>query len=439
MEPEHGRGITENTIQSRHDNPFVTLPNKADINSELLHISHTPSDGNAPPVVSNETETGPSAASYGSPYGTISVDDPSVAPFPIPEGHVVQSVTPESVLAPNVSAQASGWSMTSASPSSGPGYLIHDSMLTEDVDWRNPNQSSVSCAMSQSMVHGDGYDPNRIPSSVFTTTPANPMDWSLASNESLFSIYMGNSFSGYQGIFKSGELGTIGGLNPQNPFETFDAKANEGKNFSPDLPTLPESYQEHERQQSENIEDDTKIEEEPSTTATTDECKETNVNKASHEENIDASTISAHKGRVNPFEIANSIENHLSNESSSSPSAHKLGPNPFERTNSIQDRLSNKSAKGCSSNNRLSTESAKSNGSVNRLSNASEISCGSFAFPVLVNEVNEIDKCNSFRMRADKKEQPQIKQKPEEPKTVTRAATRGRGCLSCLPLWLRCW
>ncbi|KAK2420046.1 hypothetical protein QL285_030840 [Trifolium repens] len=41
-----------------------------------------------------------------------------------------------------------------------------------------------------------GYDPNRIPSSAFAPRPTSPMDWSVQSNESLFSLHLGNySFS----------------------------------------------------------------------------------------------------------------------------------------------------------------------------------------------------------------------------------------------------
>ncbi|KAH1215637.1 hypothetical protein GmHk_13G036730 [Glycine max] len=53
------------------------------------------------------------------------------------------------------------------------------------------------------------YDPNRIPSSIFNK-PTSPMEWSVASNESVFSIHLGNnSFSrDYAFPFnnKSGEL-----------------------------------------------------------------------------------------------------------------------------------------------------------------------------------------------------------------------------------------
>ncbi|KAK6152623.1 hypothetical protein DH2020_012262 [Rehmannia glutinosa] len=54
-----------------------------------------------------------------------------------------------------------------------------------------------------------GYDPNRIPSSIFSAKPTNPTEWSVASNESLFSIHMGNnSFSrDYAILFgKSGDF-----------------------------------------------------------------------------------------------------------------------------------------------------------------------------------------------------------------------------------------
>ncbi|CAN0924309.1 hypothetical protein LINGRAHAP2_LOCUS34096 [Linum grandiflorum] len=55
----------------------------------------------------------------------------------------------------------------------------------------------------------DGYDPKRIPSSIFASKSGKGIDWSVASNESLFSIHMGNnSFSRDQiaMLYKSGEL-----------------------------------------------------------------------------------------------------------------------------------------------------------------------------------------------------------------------------------------
>ncbi|XP_051117495.1 uncharacterized protein LOC127242136 [Andrographis paniculata] len=64
----------------------------------------------------------------------------------------------------------------------------------------------------QTMGHPPGYDPNRIPASVFAKSPGNASEWSATSNESLFSIQMGNnSFSrDYMFLFgKSDEVPRI--------------------------------------------------------------------------------------------------------------------------------------------------------------------------------------------------------------------------------------
>lgn len=73
---------------------------------------------------------------------------------------------------------------------------------------------STTTTQSPSLQFMTGYDPNRIPSSVFSTRPTSPRDWSVASNESLFSLHLGNnSFSrdhafifNNNNITKSGEL-----------------------------------------------------------------------------------------------------------------------------------------------------------------------------------------------------------------------------------------
>ncbi|XVE68301.1 hypothetical protein DITRI_Ditri09bG0056500 [Diplodiscus trichospermus] len=73
------------------------------------------------------------------------------------------------------------------------------------VSFVSSNELSTDIPMP---AGGQGYVPNRIPSSIFGK-PATPMDWSTASNESLFSIHVGNgSFSKDQFfmLYKSGEL-----------------------------------------------------------------------------------------------------------------------------------------------------------------------------------------------------------------------------------------
>lgn len=70
-----------------------------------------------------------------------------------------------------------------------------------------------------------GYDPKRIPSSIFSTRSATPMEWSVASNESLFSIHPGNSSFSKENVLlhKSGELAKV--------------EDQPGKSFKPDEPS----------------------------------------------------------------------------------------------------------------------------------------------------------------------------------------------------------
>ncbi|KAL0302320.1 UNVERIFIED_CONTAM: hypothetical protein Sangu_3107800 [Sesamum angustifolium] len=58
------------------------------------------------------------------------------------------------------------------------------------------SQESTSVTLSppvQVMERGGGFDPNRIPASVFSGPLSTPTDWSVASNDSLFSIRIGNT------------------------------------------------------------------------------------------------------------------------------------------------------------------------------------------------------------------------------------------------------
>ncbi|MBA0726159.1 hypothetical protein Golax_002007 [Gossypium laxum] len=80
---------------------------------------------------------------------------------------------------------------------------------TGKSELKSPKKVRVSFVSSTDKQEKQVYVPNRIPSSVFSEKPATPMDWSTASNESLFSIHVGNgSFSKDQFfmLYKSGEL-----------------------------------------------------------------------------------------------------------------------------------------------------------------------------------------------------------------------------------------
>ncbi|XP_050379974.1 uncharacterized protein LOC126797379 [Argentina anserina] len=73
--------------------------------------------------------------------------------------------------------------------------------------------SSQSLQIPLASGRPSGYDPNRLPPAIFAAKPSSAMDWSEASNESLFSIHVGNSsFSKDQFLVmlnKSGDLGRI--------------------------------------------------------------------------------------------------------------------------------------------------------------------------------------------------------------------------------------
>ncbi|KAL6553057.1 hypothetical protein OROGR_006899 [Orobanche gracilis] len=118
----------------------------------------------------------------------------------------------------------------STSDRMAPWSLLSASLPPETGSHKSPVQSLSGPP--------DGYDPNRIPLSVFSSKATNPSDWSAASNESLFSIQMGNnSFSQDNAILfgKSGELGRISDWNgAQSGFgNVSEAKANESGGLFP--------------------------------------------------------------------------------------------------------------------------------------------------------------------------------------------------------------
>ncbi|PKA63819.1 hypothetical protein AXF42_Ash004828 [Apostasia shenzhenica] len=80
----------------------------------------------------------------------------------------------------------------------------------------------VQSPVVQVMVRSDATDPNRIPSSVFTrssASAASPMEWSVASNESLFSIHMGNTSFSRDHVFLMGRSGDLTGMYTSGPLD----------------------------------------------------------------------------------------------------------------------------------------------------------------------------------------------------------------------------
>lgn len=110
----------------------------------------------------------------------------------------------------------------------------------QELDIHNTKQNSDPSKLptaNPENVQGGIYDPNRIPASIFTSNnskPETPMNWSVASNESLFSIHMGNnSFSKEQFymMFRSGEVPKLDFDQPMYPFSGSNTPPLPPENF----------------------------------------------------------------------------------------------------------------------------------------------------------------------------------------------------------------
>uniref|UniRef100_A0A0A0KW65 Uncharacterized protein n=1 Tax=Cucumis sativus TaxID=3659 RepID=A0A0A0KW65_CUCSA len=77
----------------------------------------------------------------------------------------------------------------------------------------SPTQSPSLQTMDRAGGYGESYDPFRIPSAVFQrSSSVTPLEWSIASNESLFSIQVGNNSFSRDQVLMLNELGKSGEL-----------------------------------------------------------------------------------------------------------------------------------------------------------------------------------------------------------------------------------
>ncbi|KAL5807941.1 hypothetical protein ACOSQ3_028632 [Xanthoceras sorbifolium] len=89
-----------------------------------------------------------------------------------------------------------------------------DSPVPQGPNWTPEFAGQAPQSSSNTLMadHPKGYDPKRIPSAVFASRSPTPVEWSCASNESLFSIQLGNSSFSRDQVFmlyKSGELSKL--------------------------------------------------------------------------------------------------------------------------------------------------------------------------------------------------------------------------------------
>jgi hypothetical protein len=94
------------------------------------------------------------------------------------------------------------------------------------------------------MERPGGYDPLRIPSSIFEKNKGTaPMDWSVASNESLFSIHAGNNSFSRDHVLLLGDLGKSGDITKSgelimfSPLPPREMVATDNQSSVPDVET----------------------------------------------------------------------------------------------------------------------------------------------------------------------------------------------------------
>lgn len=101
--------------------------------------------------------------------------------------------------------------------------IARDMSSDFDGQTNTSSQSASTSPLPPMPMSAQSYDQSRIPASIFGK-PSTPMDWSAASNDSLFSLQLGNnSFSREQVLMmKSGELPR---LNDEQPNSSFSESA----------------------------------------------------------------------------------------------------------------------------------------------------------------------------------------------------------------------
>ncbi|XP_022860099.1 uncharacterized protein LOC111380697 [Olea europaea var. sylvestris] len=286
----------------------------------------------------------------------------------------------------DVTDQIPNWSMISASPHAEAGFLSSPGTSYQSPEWNTDNKFQMQSPPVQTMGQPAGYDPNRIPSSIFSPKPTSAMEWSVTSNESLFSIGS-NSYSRDQAnlLGKSGELPRREESNnsPLNLQYVPDAKSDDFNSFPSVLPPV--------------------------------------LGVPQHEENsvkLGKSSSVIEEDCSNSLEMApvTTVENHAKENIA----PVKEIPPPDISSNAVD-------GKGIAAEaTRTSSGAPLTSPSLPRLSDESGNSCHSFAFPVLVNIGEKTDSCKVIN------EKPQLEsQLPEaNPKA---SETRWFSSSSCWP------
>ncbi|KAJ8529168.1 hypothetical protein K7X08_036003 [Anisodus acutangulus] len=195
MDPKYGSGTRNN---SRTD--AVVTRNKTEASSPIIFLldsKHESKSRASSDSILNESAPGSSKSSelscstFSSSSGYSSDDfilvNPKIA------SNSISLDVPSSKFPPDVKLELN----TLSSSASQVSDVTDESSL--------PTEPITKCPSIQVMERKGGYDPDRVPSSIFRSESSTPNEWSAASDESLFSINV--SFSMDHGDhWKSGEL-----------------------------------------------------------------------------------------------------------------------------------------------------------------------------------------------------------------------------------------
>lgn len=278
--------------------------------------------------------------------------------------------TGENISIDNISTKSKSDGNLSSSPEfiSSPDTSTHSMSQTSPVgSWQ------MKSPPIQTMGQPGNYDPNRIPSHIFSAKPTTPTDWSVASNESLFSIHMGNnSFSRDNAILfgKSGELPPwLEEWNNNSSPNLHYASEPKPSEFSSSLPPVMEV--------------------------------------SAHEEND-----------VKSVKVSKVLEKEESDEVPKFPAGENVKNNAKETITPVEEAR---------------PSAAATSASLPRLSDESGNSGSSFAFPVFASDSGKSRSLKSLQVITEKQEK--VQKQSHDPNATTPKApeTRWFSCVFCWP------
>ncbi|KAF5180471.1 Glutamate--trna ligase [Thalictrum thalictroides] len=221
-----GLGKTSSTVMKSGDDGTSNkhTQTSADvtlIDDDLLETGEM-SDPSSP---SSSSSSSSSDSSFDENFFLIDEIEPDQDPQPDVETNNLLQLDEDPRLPLSYSAQGSHSKPASPGPTHAPDVSAPGS------DSSSPSISPKQSPKIQLMESLEPPDPNRIPATVFARTKSTaPVEWSTASNESLFSIHMGNNSFSRDQIFLMGRSQELG--KSDDMFKFPNNTSSEVNNFS---------------------------------------------------------------------------------------------------------------------------------------------------------------------------------------------------------------